>query len=48
MEFLKKIENQNIEGMPKTDGIGMIRCLHFRYMEKMEMLNGIISLEEGF
>ena len=47
MEYFKKIENQSMEGMPKTDGIGMIQGLRFRYMEMMETLNGTIFFGEG-
>ena len=37
-----------MEGIPKTDGIGMIRGLHFRYMEMMETLNGTTFFGEGY
>ena len=47
MAYLKKIENPSMEEMLKTDGIGMIRGLHFQYMEMMEMLNGTTFFAEG-
>ena len=47
LAYLKIIENQSMEEMLKTDGIGMIRGLHFQYMEMMEMLNGTTFFAEG-